>query len=328
LPKSPVVHSSDTMATLNLKVTLPTGEVNVPVQSNSTPGHLKENLKYSLRAPPKCIKLMVDGRELDDLKTMAGEPNNVTDGCTVVPIVDEEALARLGQEPTEQVTKPSQPTMIRKEEPPKPKKPKKEKEVCPVLKDNDVKKVKTLVPGHAPWAPNKQWLEGKSEERHMVYLKVEALKDGSVVQSYPEQDDGILALTLGDPQVSPVWTAVAELLEIGEKAVFDINPKPIDYDPEGLAPTDNTNTWTCELVRVLDVKDVCGDFSQMLHIEESGAAARVEDLDRVAVHWRVRRWMAEGAFCIASSRERIAILPGYGLVPIEDQSAPPVPVSV
>lgn len=162
----------------------------------------------------------------------------------------------------------------------------------------------------------------------MVYLKLEALQGGSVAQSYPEQDDGILALALGDPQVSPVWTAVAQMLEIGEKAVFDINPKPIDYDPEGLAPTDSTNTWTCELVRVLDVKDVLGDFSQILHIEESGQAARVEDLDRVAVHWRVRRWMAEGAFCIASSRERIAILPGYGLVPIEDQSAPPVPVSV
>lgn len=33
-------------------------------------------------------------------------------------------------------------------------------------------------------------------------------------------------------------------------------------------------------------------------------------------------------FCIASSRERIAIMPGYGLVPIEDKRAPPVTISV
>jgi len=46
------------------------------------------------------------------------------------------------------------------------------------------------------------------------------------------------------------------------------------------------------------------------------------------VHWRVRRWMAEGTFVIASSRERIAIMPGYGLVPIEDTHAPPVAISV
>jgi len=32
--------------------------------------------------------------------------------------------------------------------------------------------------------------------------------------------------------------------------------------------------------------------------------------------------------CIASSRERIAITPGYGLVPIEDKRAPPVTISV
>lgn len=38
--------------------------------------------------------------------------------------------------------------------------------------------------------------------------------------------------------------------------------------------------------------------------------------------------MAEGSFCIASSRERIAIIPGHGLVPIEDQNAPPVSISV
>jgi len=38
--------------------------------------------------------------------------------------------------------------------------------------------------------------------------------------------------------------------------------------------------------------------------------------------------MAEGMFVIASSRERIAIMPGYGLVPIEDVNAPPVSISV
>ena len=30
---------------MQVKVVLPTGEVNVPVEPNSTPGHLKENLK-------------------------------------------------------------------------------------------------------------------------------------------------------------------------------------------------------------------------------------------------------------------------------------------
>merc|ERR1711964_847618 len=38
--------------------------------------------------------------------------------------------------------------------------------------------------------------------------------------------------------------------------------------------------------------------------------------------------MAEGMFCIASSRERIAIMPGYGLVPIEDMHAPPVKIAM
>jgi len=83
-----------------------------------------------------------------------------------------------------------------------------------------------------------------------------------------------------------------------------------------------------ELVRVQDVDDVCEDFQQLLQLESTGGKERAEDLDAVAVHWRVRRWMAEGAFCIASSRERIAIMPGYGLVPIEDQNAPPVQIAV
>jgi len=311
--------------TLNLKVQLPSGEVNVPVQHNSTPGHLKENLKYSLRAPPKCFKLFVDGRELDDMKPMAGEPNNVTDDCIVTPVVDELALSQLDQEPMEKASKPVQPTRIVKEEPPKPKKPKKDKEIRPILGPNDVQKGNILAPGLANWAINKKWLEGKSPNRQMVFLKIEATVEN---KSYPEQEDGTVALALGDPQVSPAWIEVAEALEIGERAEFVINAKVLDFDPEGLAPTDSTSKWVVELVEVTEVKDILEDFSQLLHVEDVGSSARVEDLDRVAVHWRVRRWMAEGAFCIASSRERIAILPGYGLVPIEDQSAPPVPLSV
>merc|ERR1711912_47526 len=76
------------------------------------------------------------------------------------------------------------------------------------------------------------------------------------------------------------------------------------------------------------VDDINEDYQQLMHIVESGGVERAEDLDRVYVHWRVRRWMAEGQFCIASSRERIAIMPGYGLVPIEDMNAPPVAISV
>jgi len=69
---------------MQLKVVLPSGEVNVPVEPNSTPGHLKENLKYSIRVPPKCIKLTCNGVELDDIKPLAGEPNNLVDGAIVV----------------------------------------------------------------------------------------------------------------------------------------------------------------------------------------------------------------------------------------------------
>ncbi|CAK9099223.1 Hypothetical protein (Fragment), partial [Durusdinium trenchii] len=104
---------------MQVKVVLPTGEVNVPVEPNSTPGHLKENLKYSIRVPPKQIKLTCEGRELDDIKPLTGEPNNVHDGAVLV------AEQREGyvQEDLPKASPP--PTMIKKEEPPKPKKPKK-----------------------------------------------------------------------------------------------------------------------------------------------------------------------------------------------------------
>lgn len=304
---------------MQLKVVLPSGEVNVPVEPNSTPGHLKENLKYSIRLPPKLIKLTCDGRELDDIKPLAGEPNNVTDGAVIVC----EAREGAPEEPeAKQAKAPAQPTMIKKEEPPKPKKPKKD-EVRPTLKDGDVVKKKTLEPGYQAWQP--QYLEGKQTMRHLAFLKIEATDDK---KSYPEQGDGSVVLALGDPQTSPVWTAACTQMEIGEKAVFQMSKKAVDFDPEGLNPTDSSATWTLELLRVVDVVDVQQDFTQLLHIESSGGKERAEALDAVAVHWRVRRWMAEGMFCIASSRERIAIMPGYGLVPIEDQNAPPVNISV
>lgn len=192
-----------------------------------------------------------------------------------------------------------------------------------MLKDGDVKKKATMSPGHHAWSARKECMNGKSDTRQLAMIRVEG--DGKV---YPEMEDGVLPFALGDPHTSPVWTSIAEQLEIGEKACFEVNPKALDFDPEGLVPTDSVSTWVVELISVVDVRDLNQDFAQLLHVESIGAAARAEDLDRVAVHWRIRRWAAEGTFCIASSRERIAILPGYGLVPIEDQSAPPVPVSV
>jgi hypothetical protein len=174
------------------------------------------------------------------------------------------------------------------------------------------------------WKQEKSYLEGKSEFRHMARFKIKAV-DGD--KSYPE-DEGTLHVALGDPQTSPAWTAAATQMEVGEKAVFTMTNKVVDFDPEGLTPTDSTSAWHVELVEVFTVEDVNQDYSQLLHIAEQGDASRAEDLDRVAVHWRVRRWMAEGMFCIASSRERIAIMPGYGLVPIEDQNAPPVGISI
>ncbi|CAE7567512.1 unnamed protein product [Symbiodinium natans] len=305
---------------MQVKVVLPSGEVNVPVEPNSTPGHLKENLKYSIRVPPKQIKLTCEGRELDDIKPLVGEPNNVTDGAVLVAerregVVEDESIVPKSSPP---------PAMIRKEEPPKPKKPKKDV-VRPTLSEGDVKKDKTLSPGHQGWAAKSAYLEAKSKKRHMAFLKIENSEEK---KAYPEHEDFSVALPLGDPQCSPVWTAVVQQLEIGERASFTLSRKVLDFNPESLAPDDYCSTWEVELIRVAEVEDVAEDFQQLLEIENSGSKDRAEDLDAAAVHWRVRRWMPEGTFCIASSRERIAILPGYGLVPIEDQNAPPVSVAV
>eukprot|EP00439_Symbiodinium_sp_Y106_P084043 s679_g24.t2 len=308
---------------MQVKVVLPSGEVNVPVEPNSTPGHLKENLKYSIRAPPKQIKLTCEGRELDDIKPLAGEPNNVADGAVLVAerregVVEDESFSPKSSPP---------PAMIRKEEPPKPKKPKKDV-VRPTLSEGDVKKEKTLSPGHQGWAVKSAYLEAKSKKRHMAYLKIENCEEK---KAYPEHEDFSVVLPLGDPQCSPVWTAVVQQLEIGERASFTLSRKVLDFNPESLAPDDFCSTWEVELIRVAEVEDVAEDFQQLLEIESRACAGSFvlgEDLDAAAVHWRVRRWMPEGTFCIASSRERIAILPGYGLVPIEDQNAPPVQVAV
>mmetsp|Transcript_56313 Transcript_56313/g.134371 ORF Transcript_56313/g.134371 Transcript_56313/m.134371 type:complete len:646 (+) Transcript_56313:39-1976(+) len=305
---------------MQVKVVLESGEVNVPVEPNSTPGHLKENLKYSIRVPPKQIKLTCEGRELDDIKPLAGEPNNVTDGAVLVAerregVPEDETLSTKSSPP---------PAMIRKEEPPQPKKPKKDV-VRPTLADGDVKKEKTLQPGHQGWAVKTAYLEAKSKKRHLAYLKIEAVEEK---KAYPEHDDFQVILVLGDPQCSPVWTAAVQQLEIGEKARFALSRKALDFNPENLAPDDSCSSWEIELIRVQEVEDVAEDFQQLLEIETSGGKERAEDLDNVAVHWRVRRWMPEGTFCIASSRERLAIMPGYGLVPIEDQNAPPVQIAV
>eukprot|EP00928_Gymnodinium_smaydae_P005963 TRINITY_DN12070_c0_g1_i1.p1 TRINITY_DN12070_c0_g1~~TRINITY_DN12070_c0_g1_i1.p1 ORF type:complete len:653 (+),score=196.07 TRINITY_DN12070_c0_g1_i1:111-2069(+) len=310
---------------MNLKVKLASGEVNVPVEPNSTPGHLKENLKYSIRLPPKFIKLTCEGRELDDIKPLAGPPNNLVDGSVVVAEPKEgteveAAEAAAAAEAAER--KAAQPTVIKKEEPAKPKKPRKDT-VRPTLGEKDVVKKETLSPGYKPWTP--QYLEGKHPKRHMAFLKVEANDDK---KCYPEAESGAMALALGDPHTSPVWTAAVCQMELGEKAVFSMTRKMVDFDPEGLNPTDSSSTWTIELLNIVEVFDMEQDFSVLLHIAEPGSSHRGQDLDRVAVHWRIRRWMAEGCFCIASSRERIAIMPGYGLVPIEDTNAPPVSIAL
>jgi len=311
---------------MQLKVVLPSGEVNVPVEPNSTPGHLKENLKYSLRVPPKQIRLTCEGRELDDIKPLIGEPNNVPDGAVLVAEPREGTAEEQAPQKASEGTKPPVPeqTIIKKEEPPKPKKPKKDV-VRPVLGEGDVEKKKVLSPGSQGWAANAQCLEGPCDRRHLAFLRIEVVDDK---KTYPEQDGGALVLALGDPQTSPAWTEAVKQMEVGEKAVFAISKKAIDFDPEGLNPTDISATYIIELLRVVDVLDIMGDFTQLLHLESKGKKDRAEDLDTVMVHWRVRRWMAEGAFCIASSRERIAIMPGYGLVPVEDRNAPPVAVSV
>jgi len=310
---------------MQLKVVLPSGEVNVPVEPNSTPGMLKENLKYSIRLPPKFIKLTCNGKELDDIKPLAGEPNNVADGATLECTAKEghEVEAAEAAKAAEAAARP--PVMIKKEEPAKPKKPKKDV-IRPELADGDVKKNKVVEPGYQKPEWKKAYLEAKSDKRHLVWLRLEAPEEKT---SYPEpEQDSVVALVLGDPHTSPVWGAAAMQMEVGEKADFTIKKKAIDFDPEGLNPTDDTSHWIVELLRVFEVTDVCQDFSQVLHVEKSGGKEKAQDLDNVAVHWRVRRWMAEGCDTIASSRERIAIMPGYGLVPIEDQNAPPVHISV
>lgn len=311
---------------MHLKVVLPTGEVNVPVEPNSTPGMLKENLKYSIRVPPKFIRLTCNGQELDDIKPLVAEPNNLEDGSTVLcekkdgaEVEEAEHAAR--EEAASRAA--SQPTVIKKEEPPKPKKARKDT-VRPVLADGDVVKRETLAPGHDSWTP--EFIEGKCAKRHLAFLKLESLEGER--KCYPDKDDGAMLLALGDPHSSPVWTEAATQLDIGEKAVFHIRRKALDFDPEGLNPTDSCESWSVELLRIMEVQDVNQDFSVLFHVEESGRSERAQDLDRVQVHWRVRRWMAEGTFCCMSSRERIAILQGYGLVPIEDMNAPPVSISI
>ncbi|CAE8590539.1 unnamed protein product, partial [Polarella glacialis] len=132
--------------TISLKVVLPGGsEVNVAVEPNSTPGMLKENLKYSIRVPPKQIRLTCEGRELDDIKPLVAEPNLLVDGSVLLAEAREGSLEDESMAP--KAAKTVQPTVIKKEEPPKPKKPKKDV-VRPTLVDGDVVKQKVLAPGH------------------------------------------------------------------------------------------------------------------------------------------------------------------------------------
>jgi len=315
---------------INLKVILPSGEVSVPVEPNSTPGHLKENLKYSIRLPPKFIKLTCEGRELVDIKTLAGEENQIVDGSVVYCCAKEghevEAAEAEKAEIAERAKQAAaEPTMIRKEEDGAKKKKIREKKDVerPTVGDGDVVKKEKLSPGYQPWKP--QYIDGKHKKRHLAFLKVEAVDEK---KTYPEQDNDAMALALGDPHTSPVWTAAVTQMEIGEKATFAMSRKTVDFDPEGLNPVDSSATWTIELVRMIEVIDVNEDFAVLLHVDTVGTKDRAEDLDKVQVHWRVRKWEAEGNYCIGSSRERIAIMPGYGLVPIEDMNAPPVAVAV
>jgi len=310
---------------ISVKVVLPTGEVNVPVEPNSTPGHLKENLKYSLRVLPKQIRLTCNGRELDDIKPLCSDTNGVSDGAIIIAepkegVVEDETLTAK----PDTGSKKEEQTIIKKEEPPKPKKLKKDA-VRPTVSEGDVTKKEVLAPGDQGWAPNAACLEGRNSKRHMAYLRIDVVDEK---KTYPEQEESALAIALGDPHTAPAWTAAVVQMEVGEKAVFQMSKKVVDFDPEGLTPTDSSATYVIELLRVVDVEDIKQDFSELLHVEQVGGKERAADLDAVGVHWRVRRWMAEGMFCIASSRERIAIMPGYGLVPIEDKRAPPVTISV
>jgi hypothetical protein len=305
---------------MHLKFRLPSGEdITVPnVEENATPGHLKENLKYSLRAPPKFIRLALeDGRVLDDIKPLAGEPNNVRDGDLLVATVDETM-----PEIAEEAPRPAKQTIIRKEEPPKPKKPKKETQ-RPTVGAEDVVKKDVLKNGSHGWSA--KYLEGKSSTRQMAFIRVEAV---DTKQHFPEDQDETMAIALGDPLASPAWTAAVVQMDIGEKALFSMTYKVVDYNPDYLCPDADTTTWIVELVKVAEVLDINEDFQQLLHVVSPGDKEKPDELDQVAVHWRVWRWTSEGRPCIGSSRERIALLPGYGLVPVEDPHAPPVTISV
>lgn len=77
---------------IRLQVEFPSGEtVTVPVDAISTPGHLKENLKYSMRIPPKLFKLVAGstGATLDEIKPLTAEPNCLADGDVVKAVVKE-----------------------------------------------------------------------------------------------------------------------------------------------------------------------------------------------------------------------------------------------
>jgi len=248
---------------------------------------------------------------------LAGEPNNVRDGDLIIASVDES----MPEIPPEERPKPAKQTIIRKEEPPKPKKPKKET-LRPEVGPSDVVKQKVVKKGSHGWSP--KYLVGKSPTRQMAFLRVDAL---DAKQSFPEEEGETFQIALGDPQTSPAWTAAVTQMDIGEKAIFQMSYKVIDYNPDCLCPDAETKAWSVELVKVEEVLDIEQDFQQLLHVVRKGAESPSE-LDQVAVHWRVWRWMPEGRPCIGSSRERIALLPGYGLVPVEDPHAPPVTISV
>jgi len=173
-----------------------------------------------------------------------------------------------------------------------------------------------------------RWAIRLTASGKMLEVKPENLESVAAGAAlYPQQEEGGVVIALGDPHTSPVWTEVAKLLDVGERAEFKIARKAIDFDPEGLNPTD-TGVWKVELLKVEDAIDLLEDYSQLLHVDRPGSQDRAEELDDVLVHWRVRRWTCEGFPVIASSRERMAIIPGYGIVPIEAQDAPPVRISV
>lgn len=165
--------------------------------------------------------------------------------------------------------------------------------------------------------------------------------------------DTTLPLVLGDPDSSPVWTEIAKQLDLNEMADFEIKAESserlktlLSFDAEGLVPADflACSTWRCELVFVGEADDLSEEPFQMLLYNPSvqgrenaaerggngsGSSSVAEELDTAFVHYRFRRWAAEDCVsCMSSSRERIAIIPGYGLVPIEAADAPPVKVEL